>query len=92
MDQSLATLSQTFDTAAGFVYTVSCFVTAQQVGTGEQSYLAQALNGATVLGSRSDPIPAVAAWVNRFFDFIASSTSSTLRFTDTSRSQSPPVQ
>lgn len=79
-----AIISQTFDTVLGTTYQVSYFVTAQQLGTGPQSYSAQALNGATVLGSDSGSIPAARNWVQHQFSFVAAGTSSTLVFTDTS--------
>lgn len=79
-----ATLSQIFDTVAAASYTVSFFITAQQVGSGPQSYTAQALNGATSLGSESASIPQALNWVRHSFSFVAASGSTTLRFTDTS--------
>jgi len=84
-----ATLSQTFDTVSGQSYTVNYFVTAQQ-GNGPQSALVEALNGATVLGSVTETIPLLGAgqvynWVaGPSLTFVATGSSSTLRFTDTS--------
>jgi hypothetical protein len=79
-----ATLSQTFDTVPGTSYTVSFFVTAQQLGSGPQSYSAQAFDGAANLGSESASIPVALNWVGHSFSFVATGASSTLRFTDTS--------
>jgi hypothetical protein len=79
-----ATLSQTFDTVANARYTVTYFLTAQQVGNGPQSYTAEALSGVTRLGSESGSVPEASKWVSHSFDFVATGTSSTLRFTDTS--------
>jgi len=84
-----ATLSQTFDTVLGQSYTVNYFVTPQQ-GAGPQSALVEALNGATVLGSVTDTIPLLVSgqnfnWVaGTPLTFVATGSSSTLRFTDTS--------
>jgi hypothetical protein len=81
-----ATISQTFDTVTGERYTVTFFTTAQQLGSGAQSYRAEALFGSTgsILGSDSGAIPAENLWAGHSFSFIATGTSSTLRFTDTS--------
>lgn len=84
-----STLSQTFDTVAGTSYTVNYFVTAQQ-GVGAQSVMVQAFNGALMLGSSSGAIPAFgdSEWYHWFagpsLSFLASSSSSTITFTDTS--------
>ena len=86
------TLSQTFDTIVGQSYTVNYFVTSQQGrsnGGPLQSALIQALNGATVLGAVVDTIPDLAVsevfhWnAGPALTFIATGSSSTLRFTDT---------
>ena len=83
-------LSQSFDTVAGQTYTVAYSTTAQQAGSGAQSYLADVLGlltgaGSNVLASQSSAIPAVnRAWVDHSFSFIASSATSRLRFADTS--------
>jgi hypothetical protein len=80
-------IGQTFDTVAGATYTVNFFTTAQQSGTGAQSYLAEALgaDGTTLLGSDSAAIPVGDNnWVGHVFSFVATGASSTLRFTDTS--------
>ena len=83
-------LSQSFDTVAGQTYTVAYSTTAQQAGSGAQSYLADVLGfvtgaGSSVLASQANAIPAVnRAWVDHSFSFIASSATSRLRFADTS--------
>lgn len=79
-----ATIGQTFDTTPGLAYTVSFYTAAQQLGSGPQSYLAQALNGATVLGSSAGSLPVSTSWTLRSFEFVASSISTQLLFTDTS--------
>jgi hypothetical protein len=79
-----ATLSQTFDTVAGDTYTVDFFIAAQQVGSGPQSYRLDALNGSSVITSDSGSIPALAEWKPHSLSFIAATSSSTIRFTDTS--------
>ncbi len=79
-----ATLSQTFDTIAGKTYTVSFFVTAQQLGSGPQSYSANVFDGQSLLGSDSASIPVALNWVSHSFSFVATSASSTLIFADTS--------
>jgi hypothetical protein len=81
-----ATISQSFDTVAGSTYTVNFFTTAQQVGAGAQSYLAQALSAVgDVLASDSGGIPEIANnWLGHNLRFVASGSSSTLRFTDIS--------
>ncbi len=79
-----ATIGQTFDTTPGVPYTVSFYTAAQQLGSGPQSYLAQALNGSTVLGSSAAAIPVSTTWTLRTFDFVAASTSTQLLFSDTS--------
>ena len=79
-----ATLSQTFDTVAGDTYTVDFFITAQQVGSGPQSFRLDALNGNSVTNSVSGDIPAKAEWKPHSLSFIAGAASSTIRFTDTS--------
>jgi len=79
-----ATLSQTFDTEAGVTYTVDFFTAAQQLGTGPQSYRLDALNGSSVLRFDSGSIPVSTAWEGHTLSFIAGSSSSTIRFTDTS--------
>jgi hypothetical protein len=42
------------------------------------------LSGVTRLGSESGSVPEASKWVSHSFDFVATGTSSTLRFTDTS--------
>jgi hypothetical protein len=79
-----ATLSQTFDTVASTSYTVSFFITAQQLGSGPQSFTAEAFNGVTSLGAESASIPVALDWLSYSFSFMATGDSSTLRFTDTS--------
>jgi hypothetical protein len=79
-----ATIGQSFDTVPGLAYTVSFYTAAQQLGNGPQSFLAQALNGSTVLGSSSGAIPVSTAWTERSFSFVAASSSTQLLFTDTS--------
>jgi Protein of unknown function (DUF642)/PEP-CTERM motif len=81
-----ASISQTFDTVAGERYAVTFFTTAQQLGSGPQSYRAEALLGGSgsILNSLIGAIPAENAWVQSTFSFIASGATSTLRFTDTS--------
>lgn len=79
-----ATLSQTFDTVNGIVYTVTYHTAAQQLGSGPQSYSLDALDGATPLGTQSSSIPEDSAWVLHTFAFTATGSSSTIRFTDTS--------
>ena len=82
--QTGATLSQTFDTVAGDSYTVDFFINAQQLGSGPQSYLMEALNGASVIDSVSGSIPVSTVWQAHSLSFIAAASSSTIRFTDTS--------
>jgi len=86
------TLSQTFDTSIGQSYTVNYFATSQQGGSAGsplQTALIQALNGATVLGSVTDTIPNFAVgetfhwFAGPSLTFIATGSSTTLRFTDT---------
>lgn len=79
-----ATISQTFDTVPGLPYTVSFYTAAQQLGTGPQSYRAEALNGSTVLGFSTGAIPVSTTWTLRSFDFVAASNSTLLLFTDLS--------
>ena len=81
-----ATIEQVFDTVPALSYTVSFYTTAQQLGNGPQSYKAEAFtgNGVTSLGSDAGSIPVVNSWANHTFVFVASGTSSLLRFTDTS--------
>jgi hypothetical protein len=82
-----AVIGQTFDTAAGASYTVSFHVTAQQLGSGPQSYSAQAVDGGpggTLLATDAQSIPAVLAWVEHTLTFTALSSATTIRFTDTS--------
>jgi hypothetical protein len=81
-----ATISQTFDTVAGSTYTVNFFTTAQQAGSGAQSYLAEALDAVNaVLAADSGAIPEINNnWVEHTLLFVATGSSSTLRFTDTS--------
>ena len=79
-------ISQSFDTVFGESYTVRFSTTAQQSGSGAQSYLAQALNSVGgILGSVAGAIPVGDnAWVDHGFSFIAASTTSQLQFVDTS--------
>lgn len=83
-------ISQSFDTVMGQSYTVSFATTAQQSGSGAQSYLAEALNlspggSPVLLGSQLGSIPVGDnAWVDHSFLFIAASAVSQLRFADTS--------
>ncbi len=79
-----ASLSQTFDTVASVSYTVSYYITAQQLGNGPQSFMAEALSGAVSLGGESASIPVKLEWVEHSFSFVATGSSTTLRFTDTS--------
>ena len=84
-------LSQTFDTVAGQTYNVNYSVTSQQgVGATLQTASIQALNGATILGGVTESIPSLVAGENFHWfagptlTFVATGSSSTLRFTDTS--------
>jgi hypothetical protein len=79
-----AVLSQTFDTVVARSYTVSFFVTAQQLGSGPQSYSAEVFDGTSSLGSDSGSIPVALNWVGHSFNFVATGAASTLSFTDTS--------
>jgi hypothetical protein len=77
------TLEQTFDTVIGAAYNVGFSLVMQQ-GFDPESVLAEALDGATTIGS---------SFLNDFtntdwsagpgFSFVATSTATTLRFTDT---------
>jgi hypothetical protein len=83
-----ATLSQTFDTLAGTNYSVRFQVTPQQGFDPSQSLLAQALNGSAILASSSIGIPLLGVTENfhfydEMFNFVAGSSTTTLRFTDT---------
>jgi len=73
-------LAQTFDTNAGGTYQVTFQYLIQQ-GLEFESLLAQALNGATVLGSDTE-IFNNTAWVTKAFSFTATSSATTLRFSD----------
>lgn len=80
-----ASLGQTFDTMTSVSYTVSYYITAQQVGNDAlQSFTAAALDGAVSLGGENATIPAKLEWVQHSFSFVATGSSTTLRFTDTS--------
>ena len=81
------TLFQTFDTVAGTTYNVNYFLTTQQL-TGVlpiESDLVEALNGATVLNSVTNSFnQAAGVWnAGSILSFTATSSSTTLRFTDT---------
>jgi Protein of unknown function (DUF642)/PEP-CTERM motif len=83
-------ISQTFDTVVGQSYTVKYFTTAQQTGSGAQSYLADVLSlvssgGFVPTASQAGDIPVGNnAWVEHSFSFVAQSGTSKLRFADTS--------
>jgi Protein of unknown function (DUF642)/PEP-CTERM motif len=83
-------ISQSFDTVIGESYTVKYFTTAQQSGSGAQSYFADVLGtspsgGPILLASQAGEIPVGNnAWVERSFSFVAQSGTSKLRFADTS--------
>ena len=82
-------LFQTFDTVIGTSYTVNYRLTTQQLPGNViplESVLVEGLNGATVLNSVSTSFnPLAGVWIDgNTLTFIATSTSSTLRFTDTS--------
>ena len=82
-------LFQTFDTVIGTTYTVNYRLTTQQLGGSSiplESVLVEGLNGSTVLNSVSTTFnPQAGVWINgNALSFMAASTSSTLRFTDTS--------
>ena len=83
-----AVLSQTFDTVSGTTYNVNYLVTTQQ-GTPVSPFQAnsvQAFDGATLLAGVTNTLNmANGNWLNGIqLTFIASSASTTLRFTDTS--------
>lgn len=78
------TLSQTFDTVPGELYRVDYRVTLQQGGEA-QSMKVEAFDGATLLGSASDSNFANTNWVTGPpLTFIATSSATTLIFTDLS--------
>jgi Protein of unknown function (DUF642)/PEP-CTERM motif len=83
-------ISQSFDTVIGATYTVKYFTTAQQSGSGAQSYFADVLGtspsgGPILLGSQAGEIPVGNnAWVEHRLSFVAASATSQLRFADTS--------
>jgi len=79
-----ATIEQTFDTTPGLPYTVSFYTAAQQLGKGPQSYRAEALSGATVLGFSAGALPVSTTWTLRSFDFVATDNSTRLLISDTS--------
>ena len=90
------TLSQTFDTVIGVTYFVNYLLTTQEFDAVPPTQVAivQALNGSTVLASVTNSFNSLA---NNWFSgltlaFTATSTSTTLRFTDaTSLANTPPV-
>jgi hypothetical protein len=77
------TLTQTFDTTPGALYTVDYLVTLQQGGEA-QSMKVEAFDGATLLGSASDSNFTNTVWASGpQLAFIATSSATTLVFTDT---------
>jgi len=84
--QTGGTLSQTFDTNVGTTYFVNYLLTTQELDANlpDQAALVEALDGSTVLGSAFNTInQAAGTWTSGIsFAFTATSTSSTLRFTD----------
>jgi hypothetical protein len=81
-------LSQTFDTTAGFLYTVTYILATQQGGATPpvQSFTAAAFDGAALLASVSNSFNSAAGvWqAGTTLNFVATSSSTILRFTDTS--------
>jgi hypothetical protein len=90
------TLFQTFDTVIGTTYNINYLLTTQQL-TGVlpiQSNLVEALNGASVLNFVTNSFnQAAGIWnAGATLSFVAASTSTTLRFTDTtSAANSGPI-
>ena len=75
-------MAQTFDTIAGGTYLVSFqYVAQQNPNPGPQRLLAEVLNGSSVLNSSQIRFTNV-AWITTSFSFTASTTSTTLRFSD----------
>jgi hypothetical protein len=82
-------LSQTFDTMVGATYQVDYLLTTQQLAGSNlpfQSNSVQALDGSTVLAGVTNSFNMIAGnWLNgNSLVFTATSTATTLRFTDTS--------
>ncbi len=81
-------LSQTFDTIAGFIYTVNYILATQQGGATPpvQSFSVAAFDGATQLAAVSNSFNSAAGvWQSgTALNFVATSSSTILRFTDTS--------
>lgn len=75
-------LSQTFDTIAGDMYELSFQYVIQQ-GSGFEDWTVDLLNGASTLATKSQQFN-TQDWVTTTLDFTAGSTSTLLRFTDTS--------
>jgi hypothetical protein len=80
-------LSQTFDTVAGSNYHVSFQYVVQQ-GREFEDLKVDALNGAAVLATNSIRFNDL-AWVTSSLDFTAASSSTTLRFSDTTGAVDP---
>jgi hypothetical protein len=77
------TLEQTFDTVIGTTYNVAFWLVVQQ-GSDPESVLAEALDGATTIGSSSlDNFTNPDWFAGPGLSFTATSASTTLRFTDT---------
>jgi hypothetical protein len=90
------TLSQTFDTLIGAAYNVDYYLTTQQLGgiPPIEIALVEALDGSVVLNSTVNSFnPAAGVWISgNTLTFVATSTSTILRFTDqTSSANSVPV-
>jgi hypothetical protein len=79
-------IRQTFDTVVGATYKLTYFTSAQQAGSGAQSFLAEAISGNNVtLAAQADVIPAVNnAWLEHTLSFVTTTSMTELRFTDTS--------
>ncbi len=74
-------ISQIFDTVAGDSYHVTYQYLVQQ-GAGNEDYLANVLDGSTVLATSGNVQFSNTAWVTASLDFTATSSSSTIRFSD----------
>jgi hypothetical protein len=83
-------ISQTFDTVIGQSYAVKYSITAQQSGSGVQSYFADLIGLSPIVGSflafsQEGEIPVGNnSWVEHSFSFVADFASYKLRFADTS--------
>jgi hypothetical protein len=89
------TLSQTFDTVIGDIYTVNYLITTQQLAGSNlpiQSNTVAAFDGSALLNSVTNSFNMAAGnWqAGTTLTFVAASTSTTLRFTDTTSSTNSP--